>query len=226
MAEEIQVKQETTGPELEVASSTDNAPVAVKKVELDLDDAPFLQAEEKTPAKTEAVEELEDKSEDEEKRKRKKKLILLLSAIGAGVLLVACAAIWWFFFRTPPPLPPTAPEPEVIVVPSTPAPVGDQEIVREFAPFIIPTVDPNGKTGFLICKFSAISKDQAVNQEVQQQLLPLRDAIYYYLRSKENAFLLDARNGEEIRHDLLSVFNDYLTQGKLEDIVFESYLSW
>lgn len=225
MADQAQVIQDTADQEVVVAG-TDNAPVAVKKVELDLDDAPFLQTEEKAPARTEVPDDLEDRSEDEEKTKRRKKLILVASAIGGGLLLIAAAAVWWFFFRTPPPPPPSAPEPEVIVVPSTPAPVEEQEIVREFAPFIVPTTDPDGKTGFLICRFSAISKDQAVNQEVQQQLLPLRDAIYYYLRSKDNAFLLDARNTPEIRKDLLSVFNDYLSQGKLEDIVFESYLSW
>lgn len=225
MADQVQVKQETDNPEL-VVSGMDNAPVAAKKVELDLDDAPFLQSEEKVPAKSEVPEDLEDRSEDDEKRKRKKKLILLASAVCGGLLLISVVAIWWFFFRTPPPPPISAPEPEVIVVPSTPAPVEDQEIVREFAPFIVPTTDSDGKTGFLVCRFSAISKDQAVNKEVQQQLLPLRDAIYYYLRSKDNAFLLDARNAPEIRKDLLSVFNDYLTQGKLEDIVFESYLSW
>lgn len=223
MAEQVQEK--TANPEVEV-SGGDNAPVAVKKVELDLDDAPFLQTEEKTPAKAEVPEDLEDRSEEEEKRKRRKKLIILSALIGGVVLIVVAIALWWFFFRTPPPAPPSAPEPEVIVVPSTPAPVGDQEIVREFAPFIVPTIGPDGKTGFLICRFSAISKDEVVNQEVQQQLLPLRDAIYYYLRSKDNAFLVDARNAPEIRRDLLSVFNDYLTQGKLEDIVFESYLSW
>ncbi len=224
MAPEEQLNQDTDNPEL-VVSGTDSAPVAVKKVELDLDDAPFLQTEEKTPAKAEVPDDLEDRGEEDAKRKRKKNL-MLLAAAGAGILVIAALAIWWFFFRTPPPAPPAAPEPEVIVVPSSPAPVGEQEFVKEFAPFIIPTTDPQGNTGFLICRFSAISKDQAVNQEVQQQRLPLRDAIYYYLRSKDNPFLLDARNGQQIKNDLLSVFNDYLTQGKLEDIVFESYLSW
>ncbi len=223
MAEQVQSK--TENPEIEV-SGGDTAPVAAKKVELDLDDAPFLQTEEKTPAKTEVPDDLEDRSEDEEKRKRRKKLILLSALIGGIILILAVVAIWWFFFRAPPPAPLSAPEPEVIVVPSTPAPTEDQDIVSEFSPFIVPTTGPDGKTGFLICRFSAISKDQVVNKEVQQQLLPLRDAIYYYLRSKDNAFLADARNAPEIKRDLLSVFNDYLTQGKLEDIVFESYLSW
>ena len=226
MAEEAQVKEDLSSPKVEVAGAG-NVPAAVKKVELDLDDAPFLQTEEKAPAKQELPEDLDGGSADEEKKKRRKKLILLGAAIGGGLLIVGAALAWWFIFRAPPPPPPpAAPDPEVVVVPSTPAPAGEQEIVREFAPFIVPTLDPDGKTGFLICRFSAISKDQAVNQEIQQQLMPLRDAIYYYLRGKDNAFLLDARNGDQIKHDLVTVFNDYLTQGKIEDIVFESYLSW
>ncbi len=56
-------------------------------------------------------------------------------------------------------------------------------------------------------------------------MLSLRDAIYYYLRSKESAFLMDAHNGPEIKKDLLGVLNDYMTQGNIEDILFESYLN-
>lgn len=224
MAEQAQDTQQTASPEVEVASSQ-NTPVAVKKVELDLDDAPFLQTEEKAPAKTEMDEELPPNPDDEEARRRKKKKLLVIGGAAAAALIVCCAAVWWFVFRAPPPSLPTAPEPEVVVVPSTSGPSGPQDIVREFAPFIVPTKDASGKTEFLVCKFAAISHDPAVNKEVQSQIVPLRDAIYYYLRSKDNAFLLDARNGGEIKRDLLSVFNDYLTQGKLEDIVFESYLS-
>lgn len=224
MAEQAQDTQQTASPEVEVASSQ-NTPVAVKKVELDLDDAPFLQTEEKTPAKTEMDEELPPNQDEEEARRRKKKKLLIIGGAAAAVLVVGCVAVWWFFFRSPSSVMPTAPEPEVVVVPSTSGPSGPQDIVREFAPFIVPTMDASGKTEFLVCKFAAISHDPAVNKEVQSQIVPLRDAIYYYLRSKDNAFLLDARNGGEIKRDLLSVFNDYLTQGKLEDIVFESYLS-
>lgn len=220
-----QLKEQTESPEIETAGQS-GPPAAVKKVELDLDDAPFLQTEEKAPAKVEAPEDLEDRSEDADKKKRRRKLLLLCALSGAAILALAAALLWWFFFRAPPPAPPAAPEPEVVVVPSLPAAPADQEIVREFAPFVVPTTGPDGKTGFLICRFSAISKDQAVNQEIQQQLMPLRDAIYYYLRGKDNAFLTDARNAPDIKRDLLSVFNDYLSQGRLEDIVFESYLSW
>lgn len=206
----------------EAEAETAGAPV--KKVELDLDDAPFLQADEPPPPPVPTDGEPPAPVDEGDKSKRKKRILILAGA--AGVLLVAVAvAVWWFFFRTPPPAPPAPLEPEVIVVPSAPTVTDSGEIVRDFAPFIVPVNDNLKETSFLVCKFSAITREPAVNQEMERQRVPLRDAIYYYLRGKDAAFLLDARNGESIKKDLMSVFNDYLTQGKLEDIVFESYLS-
>lgn len=225
MAEKELEQQDTIGEEIEVGSSP-NLPAQAKKVELDLDDAPFLQTEEKTPVPASVPDDIADTEDDKEKASKRKRKILIFGGAGGVLLLALGIAAWWFFFNGPPPPPPAmVSKPEVVVVPTVPGDSAHTEIVREFAPFIIPFTDPNGQTGFLVCKFSAISSDEAVNQEVQQQLLPLRDAIYYYLRGKDNSFLLDARNGEKIRQDLLSVFNDYLSRGKLEDIVFESYLS-
>lgn len=224
MPEQNLKQTDETAPELEVASSS-SAPAPAKKVELDLDDAPFLQAEEQEPPQDALDKDLPAAGEDEEAlaRKRKKRRIIIASACAALLLLIF--ALWWFVFRTPPPPPPEAPKPDVVVVPSTPATTEPQEFVREFAPFVVPVGGNADKTNFLICKFSAITKDAKVNEEMSQRMIPLRDAIYFYLRGKDSNYLLDARNGAGIKKDLLSVFNDYLTQGKLEDIVFESYLS-
>ena len=199
----------------------------LKKVELDLDDAPFLQAEEPPAAPARRGDDVpappDDAPEDAGKGKRKK---LLIIGVAAGVvLLVAAAAVWWFVFRTPPPPPPEPPKPEVVVVPSTPGAQTPQDIVKEFALFVVPTQEAEGGTRFLVCKFSTIIKDPAVGREIDQRMLSLRDAIYYYLRSKDDAFLRDARNGQQIKGDLLGVLNDYMAQGKIEDILFESYLS-
>ena len=60
---------------------------------------------------------------------------------------------------------------------------------------------------------------------MDHKMISLRDAIYYYLRSKSSAYLTDARNATAIKQDLTAVLNDYLTQGKIEDILFESYLN-
>lgn len=217
-----QVKEKIDAPEIEVGGEGAAAPA--KKVELDLDDAPFLRAEEKTPA--EVPEDVPaNPDEDAEKARRRKKKMLILAGVGAVALVLAVIVVWWFFFKGPPVAPVEGPKPEVVVVPSTLPPAEPRDIVRDFAPFVVPRDDSGGPTRFLICKFAAITREPSVNQEMEQQILPLRDAIYYYLRSKDSNFLLDARNGAAIKRDLLSVFNDYLTQGKLEDIVFESYLS-
>lgn len=225
MADQTGLKQEDDSLDL-LISSTAEAPAPVKKVELDLDDAPFLQADEKAPPPATHEAAVPEADEEAEKARRKKKKLIVLAAIGALILIIAAAAAWWFFFRgIPPPAGPEPLKPEVVVVPRAPAETGSSEVVREFAPFVVPVKGADGRENFLVCKFSAITKDANLNREMDQQRVALRDAIYYYLRSKDSAFLLDARNGPQIKKDLLSVFNDYLTQGKLEDILFESYLS-
>lgn len=208
-------------------SSTSEPPAPVKKVELDLDDAPFLQADkEVAPVPTHEAAVPDPGEDDAAKAKARKKKLLIIIIAGVVLLAIAGVAAWWFLFRGPPPPAGPAPlEPEVIVVPGAPAPTASSEIAREFAPFIVPVKGADGRENFLVCKFTAITNSQNINREIDQQRIALRDAVYYYLRGKDSAFLLNARNGEQIKKDLLSVFNDYLTQGKLEDILFESYLS-
>lgn len=199
----------------------------LNKVELDLDDAPFLQEEKAAaapaPRGDSAPASPEESAPDAGKGKRKK--LLIIAAAAGLVLLAAAAAVWWFLFRTPPPPPPEPPKPDVVVVPSAPAAQSNPDIVKEFAPFVVPSQEAQGGTRFLVCKFSAIIKDPALGREIDQRMLSLRDAIYFYLRSKDHAFLMDARNGQQIKSDLLGVLNDYMAQGKIEDILFESYLN-
>lgn len=140
------------------------------------------------------------------------------------MLLALGAAVWWFFLRVPA-LPPDVPKPEVIVVPSKPAATTKAEYVKEFAPFLVERPDGKGGSRFLICKFSTLTKVPNLDKEMDQKMLSLRDALYYYLRSKDNDFLLSAENVQTIKQDLTSVLNNYLTQGQIEDVLFESYLS-
>lgn len=223
MPDPTDLKQEDDSLDL-LMSATADPPSQVKKVELDLDDAPFLQPDEKNMPMQSHEAAVPDVPVDEAElaRKRKRKKIIIAAGIAAAIAIAV--AVWWFFIREEPPVAPGI-EPEVIVVPSVPGPAENTDIVHTFKPFVVPVKTSDGKTDFLVCKFSAITKDPNITREVEQQNVALRDAIYYYLRSKDSAFLQDARNGEEIKKDLLSVFNDYLTQGKLEDILFESYLS-
>jgi len=220
VAEKQDLKEAPVKDELQVAVSQDTS---LRKVELDLDDAPFLvEQESQPPAKTEEGP-LQVKEEAPAPSK-KKKLIIIAGAAALVLLLAIGAAVWWFFLRKPPPPPPEAIKPEVIVVPTPKTPTAQPDNVKELAPFVIPRQTAKGAR-FLICKFSTVSQSPRVGMEIDHKLIPLRDALYYYLSSKSDEFLLDPANAATIKKDLSGVLNDYLTQGRIDDILFESYLN-
>lgn len=189
------------------------------KVELDLDDAPFLREPEEKPLPPVQRRMSTPVPVVQEAPKSKKKLIG-----GIGLLVVmAATAVWWFFFRVPPPVV-EPPKPEVIVVkPPQAAPV-EQDFIFELEPFWVPVKDEQGNTNFLVCRFSTIAKTEMINKDIEKQLMTVRDAMYYYLRNKSLDFLLDAANRDTIKKDLTSVVNSYLTLGQIEDVLMESYL--
>ena len=133
--------------------------------------------------------------------------------------------MWWFVLRTPPPPPPT---PHVVVVPSTPPDSAPADFFIPIAPFLLEltgeTPRNEGKIFFLVSKFTAISKSEAVLQEMQNKVIVIRDALYYYLKNKSYEFLTNPDNAQLIKHDLSSVINGYLTTGKVDDVLFERYV--
>lgn len=190
------------------------------KVELDLDDAPFLREPEEKPLPPVERRSTAPAPVVQEAPKSKKKLIIG----GVGLLVVlAAVAVWWFFFRVPPVVV-EPPKPEVIVVKPPEAAPMEQDYVYELEPFWVPVKDEKGNTNFLVCRFSTIAKSEMVSKEVEKQLMTVRDAMYYYLRNKSLEFLLAAANRETIKKDLTSVVNSYLTLGQIEDVLVESYL--
>ena len=219
MAEKQDLKEAPAKDELQVAVSPDTS---LRKVELDLDDAPFLTEQESPPPAKKEDAPLQTTEEAPPPNKKKK--LIIIAAAALVVVLVAAAAIWWFVLRTPPPPPPEPVKPEVIVVPTPKSPTAKSDSVKELAPFVIPRQTAKGAR-FLICKFSTVSQSPRVGMEIDQKLIPLRDALYYYLSSKPDEFLLDPANAPTIKKDLGGVLNDYLTQGRIEDILFESYLN-
>ena len=219
MAEKQNLKEAPAKDELQVAVSPDTS---LRKVELDLDDAPFLTEQESPPPAKKEDAPLQVAADAPPNKK--KKLILIAGAAALVVVLAAAAAVWWFVLRTPPPPPPEPVKPEVIVVPTPKTPTAKPDSVKELAPFVIPRQTAKGAR-FLICKFSTVSQSPRVGMEIDQKLIPLRDALYYYLSSKTDAFLLDPASAPTIMKDLSGVLNDYLTQGRIDDILFESYLN-
>lgn len=218
MANKTEVKDAPARDEMQVSLGPDPA---MRKVDLDLDDAPFLKEQEsETPAVADAKNLPADQTP---KPNSKKKIKLLIIGGAAALLLVLGAAVWWFFLRTPP-VSPAEIKPEVIVVPSNPTASHPADYVKELAHFVVPR-NVNGVTRFLVCKFSTISKSAGVGAEMDHKMIALRDALYFYLSGKSNDYLLNPDNTVTIKKDLTSILNDYLTQGRIDDVLFESYLN-
>ena len=224
---DTQVKAKLDDSEL-----SDDLPKALQKVDLDLDDAPFLEDEEEAPAAPEAsAEPFPEEAPAEEQKPSRKKFIFIGAA--ALVLLLGGAAAF-FLLRKPaaPPVetPPVAPEAEPAVPPTPPPPVLEPpkppqpELVMPMAPFLVEMTDATGRTRFLNIRFTAVTTDPAVRLEFMRNTIVVRDAVYYYLKNKSMEFLTDKKNTETLKKDVLSVINQFIGAQPLDNLLIEEYL--
>lgn len=212
---------------------------ANQKVELDLDDAPFLDdPEEEAEAQAEVFAEAQaeeltiapPKKESALERLLKDKRLRRLSLL---VLLLALLGLTTVKFILPrmefkteekaevTPIEEPRPEPEA---PPAPAEPEVTEYTIDLDPFWIEKVDSKGQVHFLHIEFAFTSLSPALENEVRLKSLLLRDAIYYYLKNKDFVFLADTKNMESLKEDLVSVLNQYLGNDQLETIYVEKYL--
>ena len=211
-----------------------SAPVnkAAQKVELDLDDAPFLEDEdEEDDIPEEEPEELEALEEAPVEKKSKTKLFIFIG-IGVIILLLSAILIKLFLFDSPPP-----PKEDVAVeetmeevpmeIPEEappPPPAEPGVTLLRMDPFWIEQKDKDNHTRFLIARFALTTTDERVVAEYGRKTLVLRDAVYFYLKNKDLQFLADKNNVEKLKKDLLMVINQYIVAGEFEKILFEKYL--
>ncbi len=205
---------------------------ATQKVELDLDDAPFLEDEdEEEDLPEDEPEELESLEEAPAQKKSKSKLIIF---IGIGVIILLLAAILaklFLFNDAPPPAKEPAPIeesfeeiPESVPEEVPPPPEEPGVSLLRMDPFWIEQKDEKKNTRFLIARFAMTTKDERVVAEYGRKTLILRDAVYFYLKNKDLEFLADKKNVEKLKKDLLMVINQYIVAGEFEEILFEKYL--
>lgn len=215
--------------ELDVEELTAGLPREQQKVELDLEDAPFLEEEEEEeeeqPEEQSAAPVALDpapKTADPWYRRRK---IIIPAGVGLLLLLVLLA---WLALRPgsePAPEPP-APAESAEAPPPPPAPEPEQpkDYMVTLAPFWVEKRDDQGTVRFLVCQFTAVTQDEKFSFEISQKTTILRDAVYYYLKNKDLTYLSDKNNVETLKADLLSVMNQYLSVGRLETILVDQYL--
>lgn len=208
---------------------------AGQKVELDMDDAPFLEDDE-----PEAEEEKEEHGEPDEVMPppvekpasfmqrllaNKKRLFL---AGGAFVFLVAAAIGATIFLggeKAPPP--PPGPVERTEQLPEGPPPLPEAPLpkhVMSFEPFWVEQRDTEGNIRFLSLTFAVPTDNDMLFAELNGKKLTLRDALFYYLSRRPLIMLQDEKTMATLKADLMTVINEHVANGKVNDIFIESYL--
>jgi len=216
--------------ELDAEELTANLPKEQQKVELDLEDAPFLEEEEEEeeeqPQEQPAAPVSLEPAAGGPKPWFRRKEIIIPAGAGALALLVL---LLWLVLRSAPE--PPAPEPEAPVAEpgaELPPPPAEEVEVKEhmvtLAPFWVEQRDDQGTVRFLVCQFTAVTQNEKLSFEISQKTTILRDAVFYYLKNKDLTYLSDKTNVEALKMDLLSVMNQYLSVDRLETILVDQYL--
>ncbi len=203
---------------------------AEQKVELDLDDAPFLEEleeekEEKGPPEAKEKsetqpKEIEEKKEQKEEESKKKKKLIIIIASGLSLLLIAGAL---YFFLTPKKEEKPPPPPKEVKVQEKPPPPKPEIIQYSFRPFWV-DYDLKNEHKYLHLTLTIEYTEKRINWELLQKNIVIRDAIYYYLKNKDINFFLDKKNIPTLKQDLMSIINQYLGYGKVNAIYLKDFL--
>lgn len=221
MAEDLNAKE---------AAKTDKTD---KKVELDLDDAPFLEddpapepaKEPETVPPGEVVVAASPPSPGLLQRLTANKKKLAVAGGCAVFLLVAAVLVNVFLFSEPEPPSPPQPEPEkVAIAPKPLPPAATPNFTAQFEPFWVELKDTEGAIRFLTFRFSIPTNNEILFAEMNGKMLILRDALFYYLRNQPIISLRDEASAQEFKADLMTVINEHLGSGKISEILILDYL--
>lgn len=204
------------------------------KVELDLEDAPFLLGEETAPPPSVPAQSPALSPESDTPPKKTFSLAGLLAnkklllAVAVVLLLLVGGAAWLLLRTKEPPQSAATPAVQTVVVPQqaepSPGPAEPPQIILSWEPFWVEQKDAKGTIRLLVVKFSAPTKNRNLMFEAEAKKIIVRDAVYYYLKNKSLTFLTDAANAETLKKDVLAIMNEYHSGGKLEDLLIENYL--
>ena len=220
--------EKATLDESEVSQDGD-VPRALQKVELDLDDAPFLDEEEDEEPEPEPEEDLstpalEEKPEESGLKRLLKNRKVLIGLAILFVIIVAIPVKIWLWPDDEKIVEEIAPVEPVEEVPIEEEPEEPEEIVTQFEPFWIETVGDDGKVHFLHLRLAFPTQNPGLVREIKIKTFIIRDAVYYYLDNKSFTFLSDTNNIRTVKKDLISVVNKYLGQDQLDTVLIEEYL--
>lgn len=223
--EETEVSAET--PEISAQTTEEFRDATIKKVQLDVDDAPFLgsaAAEATQNAKEEFTGSTPasiSKKEDVEKPKSKKKLFII---IGAALLILIIGAGAFLFLGGEPPEDAGEPFATIIIVPTPPKTDHVEQFQTKLETFWVPLKTNTNETRFLVATFILNTSNTNLQKEIESKINVIRDAIFFYLNNKEYEFLTDNSNIHQVKEELIFAINQNLVSSKLEELFFDSFL--
>jgi flagellar protein FliL len=196
----------------------EEVPKSARKVELDLDDAPFLEfgqtgadepssGDEKKPSDGKGASQEQEQALPETEATSIRPRLVLLASAAVAVLLIFTATIYLL-------LPASAPE--------TPFSRDFPHLVS-FEPFYIEQQGADGLR-FLQCRFAFPAGSAEVERELLTNRLLIRDGLFFYLTRREPAFLTQEEETVSLKRDLLTVINQYLTTGQLDEVLIDEYV--
>ncbi len=200
---------------------------AAQKVDLDLDDAPFLEEEEEVkPEAPPPKASISMEEPEEAKPPRDKKKLLIIAAAALLLLIGLGVGVKMLFFK-PKPKPVEAPqqieEPQDNGTDNASAQV--PETMYRLEPFWVEQkAGADEEVRFLIVRIMLGAKDPGAVKDLEGKLLPARNAVFYYLKNKDVQFLADEENADKLRKELLLVINQYVADTKFDTLLFEEYV--
>jgi flagellar FliL protein len=221
-------EQQAEGMELDEMEVDGSSSRAQRKVELDLDDAPFLDWSEDEEGGEDAdqvgmEEEGPDEGEEEERDpSASRRRWALLGSLSGLLLLGAALAILWMVrgpdLKTKQPSPSVGQASQEAVQEQLP-----QEKELDFRPFWVEYAQKD-RLRYLHFEFALGLESSQLAWEIKRKVPLLRDAIYYYLKNKGLAFLSEKANVEKLKEDLRGVINQNVSQGRIKDILIQTYV--
>ncbi len=218
-----------TKAKLDDTELSDELPKALQKVELDLDDAPFLEDEKDEQPPPAPEEEPVHTDVAPAPAPWWKKKAILFGAAGLVLVILAAAAYLLFFSgkkeETPPP-PPVEEEAEVAPSepPAPPPPPEEQEVSVVMEPFLVEQANEKGESFLVSLQFTLAAKNPDLEKELARNTVVLRDAVYYFLKNKQLIFLDDKHVADALKQDIMSVMNQFLGDAQIETLFIEKYV--
>lgn len=205
----------------------DDIPKGLQKVELDLDDALFLEEEEKKDEpvpQTLPAPQVESKDAEPAPAARPFwKNWKILAAVGVVLLAGIGGAVFFLLSPEDPVAPVTKVEEPPVQEKNATQPPAPPVPMFAFSAFQVEYIQGE-RVRLLTCRFGVPDANQTLATEMRFKDVILRDGVYRYLKNAPLSFLDDPENSEKLKADIVTVLNQNLQSGQVSSILLEEYV--